>query len=224
MSQPSERVAVTCPSCSPDVETVHEVLKPGGQTTVRCTECGHVHKTRIEAENTVEKDVVVSQDGESFSTIVEVPASESVTVGEEFIAETDEAIFVVRVTSLASVVAIGGFSIQLSQGDVIRIEAVGSEIRWLLNSEVIETLSDATYSTGKPGIYFLSELTYSTNPAEFDSFACGDIFDGVLLGVKVDGTPGHAFHFERDDGSVIALVEFGGKVRAFLVGEREWTA
>jgi len=82
------------------VETVHEVLKPGGQATVRCTECGHVHKRKLPEPELVERDVIISQDGESFSTIVEVPASESVTVGEEFIAETDEAIFVVRVTSL----------------------------------------------------------------------------------------------------------------------------
>lgn len=100
MSDVSARLAVPCPSCSPDVETVHEVLKEGGQATVRCTECGHVHKTRIERQETTTKDVIVSQDGESFSAQAEVPPEESVAVGEEFVLETEEAIMVVRITSL----------------------------------------------------------------------------------------------------------------------------
>lgn len=100
MNDTVERVAVTCPSCSPELETVHEVLKPGGQTTVRCTECDHVHKTRIEKEQTVEADVVVSQDDESFSARTEVPVDERVAVGEEFVLETEEGIFTVRITDL----------------------------------------------------------------------------------------------------------------------------
>ncbi|MFC4448880.1 HVO_0476 family zinc finger protein [Halorussus aquaticus] len=101
MSETAERVAVTCPSCSPDVETVHEVLKEGnGQSTVRCTECSHVHKTTIETEEDVERDVVVSQDGESFTATAEAPPEETVAVGEEFVLETPEAIMVVRITDL----------------------------------------------------------------------------------------------------------------------------
>lgn len=100
MSDPAERIAVRCPSCSPDVETVHEVLKPGGQTTVRCTECDHVHKTKIETPETAKKDVVVSQDGESFTATVDVPVDETIAAGEEFVLETEAAIMVVRITSL----------------------------------------------------------------------------------------------------------------------------
>ncbi|WP_458190667.1 HVO_0476 family zinc finger protein [Haladaptatus sp. NG-WS-4] len=100
MSDTAERVAVACPSCSPEFETVHEVLKPGGQATVRCTECSHVHKTKIEEERTEEMDVVVSQEGESFTAKADVPIEETLAVGEEFVLETEEAIFVVRITSL----------------------------------------------------------------------------------------------------------------------------
>ncbi|MFC6836663.1 HVO_0476 family zinc finger protein [Halomarina ordinaria] len=100
MSQPGQQVAVACPACSPDVETVHEVLSPGGTPTVRCTECGHTHKTELEEERTVERDVIVSQDGESFKTRVEAPAEETVAAGEEFIVDTDEALMTVRITSL----------------------------------------------------------------------------------------------------------------------------
>ncbi|WP_336362709.1 HVO_0476 family zinc finger protein [Halalkalicoccus salilacus] len=100
MSDTATQVAVTCPSCSPDAETVHEVLKPDQQATVRCTECGHTHKTRIESERTVETDVIVSQEGESFAATVDVPVNEQVGVGEEFVLETDEAIMLVRITSI----------------------------------------------------------------------------------------------------------------------------
>ncbi|MFB6135259.1 MAG: HVO_0476 family zinc finger protein [Halobacteriaceae archaeon] len=101
MSESAERVAVPCPSCSPEFETVHEVLTTGGgHATVRCTECGHVHKERVPSETTVERDVVVSQDGESFSATVEAPPGETVARGEEFVLETEEAIFEVRITDL----------------------------------------------------------------------------------------------------------------------------
>ena len=100
MSEATERVAVACPSCAPAEPVVHEVLKPGGQTTVRCTECGHTHKTRIEEPDTVECDVIVSQDGESFATATDVPAGESLAAGEEFVLDTPEALLTVRITSL----------------------------------------------------------------------------------------------------------------------------
>jgi len=100
MSDTTERVPATCPSCSPGAETVHEVLRPGGRSTVRCTECDHVHKTRIEREQTERTDVVVSQDGESITASADVPVDEELAVGEEFILETDAAILTVRITSL----------------------------------------------------------------------------------------------------------------------------
>ena len=96
----AERVGLPCPACSPGVETVHELLAEGGRATVRCTECGHVHKTELPEPETVERDVVVSQDGESFAATVEAPAAETVAVGEEFLLETEEAILTVRITSI----------------------------------------------------------------------------------------------------------------------------
>jgi uncharacterized Zn finger protein len=99
-SDTAERVGLVCPACSPDVETVHEVLADGGRATVRCTECGHVHKEELPEQRTVEREVVVSQDGDSFSSTVEAPAAETVAVGEEFLLETEEAIMTVRITSV----------------------------------------------------------------------------------------------------------------------------
>lgn len=100
MSESGERVAAECPGCSPSVPTAHEVLKSGDQPTVRCTECGHVHKTRLERERTVERRVIVSQDDESFEAQVDAPADETVAVGEEFLLDAEEAIMTVRITSL----------------------------------------------------------------------------------------------------------------------------
>lgn len=100
MTDTAQRVAITCPACSPDLETVHEVLSPGGQATVRCGECGHVHQHRLPEERTVERKVVVSQDGESFTATTAVPADETIAVGEEFLLDTEEAIMTVRITSL----------------------------------------------------------------------------------------------------------------------------
>jgi uncharacterized Zn finger protein len=100
MTEVSERVAAVCPACSPDVETVHEVLKPGGQATVRCTECSHVHKTAVGDEAEVERRVVVSQSGESLTATVEGPPGERIQIGEEFVVDTDEALMVVRITDL----------------------------------------------------------------------------------------------------------------------------
>ena len=98
-----QRVAVRCPSCSPAAETAHEVLNHGGQATVRCGECGHVHKTSLEENPTVDRRVIVSQDDESIEARVEIPPDETLSTGDEFLVETDEAILTARITSLESV-------------------------------------------------------------------------------------------------------------------------
>ncbi|WP_424007859.1 HVO_0476 family zinc finger protein [Haloferax denitrificans] len=95
-----ERVPLSCPTCSPDEPTVHEVLKPGGHSTVRCTECSHVHKETVEIPDETEMNVVVSQDGDSVSTDVPVPVGTTIEVGDEFIVDTPEAIQLVRITGI----------------------------------------------------------------------------------------------------------------------------
>ncbi|WP_254863977.1 HVO_0476 family zinc finger protein [Halovivax gelatinilyticus] len=101
MSEIQDRLGVPCPACSPKLETVHEVLSPGeGSITVRCGECGHVHKIQPESTPEVTLDVVVSQGGESFTANVTTPEDERVEVGDEFLLETDEVLATVRVTSV----------------------------------------------------------------------------------------------------------------------------
>ncbi len=101
MTDIPDRIPTTCPSCSPDLETVHEVLSAGGgNLTVRCGECGHVHKIQPPQTREMTLDVVVSQDGESFSANVTTPAEETIETGDEFLLETEEVLATVRVTSL----------------------------------------------------------------------------------------------------------------------------
>ena len=101
MTDIPDRIPTPCPSCSPDLETVHEVLSPGsGHITVRCGECGHVHKRQPEKEREVTLDVVVSQGGDSFTANVTTPEDETIEVGDEFLLETEEVLATVRVTSL----------------------------------------------------------------------------------------------------------------------------
>lgn len=96
----AERVAVPCPGCSPEEPTAHEVLKQRGLATVRCTECGHTHKVDLSESETVERRVVVSQEGDSFSARRAAPPDETLEVGDEFLLDAEEAIMTVRVTSL----------------------------------------------------------------------------------------------------------------------------
>jgi uncharacterized Zn finger protein len=98
MSQ--SRVAVACPSCSPDAPTAHEVLKDGDPATLRCSECSHTHKSSLPEAETVERRVIVSQEGESFTTSRETAPDEQVEVGDEFLLDTPEALLQVRVTAI----------------------------------------------------------------------------------------------------------------------------
>jgi uncharacterized Zn finger protein len=94
------RVALACPSCSPDAPTAHEILKEADPATVRCGECGHTHKESLPDDETVERQVVVSQDGESFTAHYETDPDERLAVGDEFLLDAPEALMQVRVTSL----------------------------------------------------------------------------------------------------------------------------
>jgi len=122
----NRRVAVACPSCSPAAETAHEVLSRGGGATVRCSACGHVHKTTLPEESTVDRRVIVSQGEESTEATVELPPEETLAAGEEFLVETDEAILTARVTALELVE--GGRTDAASATDVKTIwtRAVGN--------------------------------------------------------------------------------------------------
>ncbi len=104
MSEVGDQVAVNCPACSPTIETLHEVLTSNGDTTVRCLECQHVHRAKIETHPpTREVRTVVSQAGDSITTTIDVPDDAVFSVGQEFVVETDEAVFSVELTDIEGV-------------------------------------------------------------------------------------------------------------------------
>lgn len=103
MYEAGERVAVVCPACSRERTTVHEVLNDGSEPTLRCLECRHVHRASVDLEpSTTTVRTVVSQGGESVTTSVEAPIDAVFEVGQEFVAETDDAVFSVEVTAIES--------------------------------------------------------------------------------------------------------------------------
>ncbi len=140
MTDAPARVGATCPSCSPAVPTEHEVLSTGGGYTVRCTECDHVHKTTID-DTTIRRDVVVSQDGDSFATDVEVPPDEPLSVGDEFVVESEAGVFVVRITSL-------------EVGEERRADAASAEdVRTIWTRDVGNVTVDATVHPPEGGAH-----------------------------------------------------------------------
>lgn len=101
MTERGDRVPTVCPGCSPDHETVHEVISTGGGITVRCRNCQHVHTTTIDSQPaTRQVRTIVSQDDESIRATIEVPTDALFEVGQEFIVESDEAIYSVRLMSI----------------------------------------------------------------------------------------------------------------------------
>lgn len=110
------RLEVTCPACSSGGPVIHEVLsheKGGGgeevyiEATVRCGNCGTVHRTDLRIPRPIEVDVVVSRGGESGKEALEMFPDEVVTVGEE--------IGGLEVTSIETE---GGRADEASAGDV----------------------------------------------------------------------------------------------------------
>lgn len=193
MSDSSERIALACPACSPERETVHEVLKPGGQATVRCTDCTHVHKSAIPDPETVERRVVVSQDDESFSSRVEAPAAETLAVGEEFLLETDEAIMTVRITSLETA---DGRQEERPAEDVETIwtRAVGN-VRVPVTSHPKSGAGDETrsFEVQVPGDYeFVVGETEELGGEEFT-------VEGIYLRDTVHGYDHEKLDFDGDD-------------------------
>lgn len=111
-----------------------------------------------------------------------------------------------------------------SSGDKIRMEIIGDEIRCYLNGQLQFKLYDSTKTGGQPYLWAYSFGGGATTIGQVDSFVCGECSLSGRDGIVVDGVPAKAFHFERDDGTVLLVISFGGKFQAFQVGDVEWTS
>lgn len=87
-------VTAACPDCGED--TIHEVLhgtagsRGGGLTldaTVRCEDCGRVHRTTVREAPHVDVPVVISHGGTSRRARVQLAEDEEVSVDEALIVE-----------------------------------------------------------------------------------------------------------------------------------------
>jgi uncharacterized Zn finger protein len=184
---PDGDVLLECPACSS--EEPHEVLKDrGGQATLRCLTCDHVHKKRVREPSTVELRVVVSQGKESFSTRTTVREDEKVRVGDEFVLESEEGIFGVEVTSIEVE----------EEGDNRRVESASADEAATVWTRVVDNV-------GVPVTLHTDDDTVSrkmTVPGDYD-FVVGEreTVDGdeFVVTAFVDRRTGDRFRVDGDD-------------------------
>ena len=77
-----------CPSC--EEHSVHEVLKGKMgkkqetlEATVKCQECGHIYTTVVREQELVRVPLIISDQGSSNRTVIELESGEELTVGNE---------------------------------------------------------------------------------------------------------------------------------------------
>ncbi|WP_406660452.1 HVO_0476 family zinc finger protein [Methanolobus sp. ZRKC3] len=81
----NDEVEVVCPSCSPKIEVMHDVLKSGQNPVVECQECGSVHPTTIERPKVVNVKVIISKRDESFTCMNRMTSEDIVRINDELI-------------------------------------------------------------------------------------------------------------------------------------------
>ncbi|MDD3042035.1 MAG: HVO_0476 family zinc finger protein [Methanosarcinaceae archaeon] len=96
-----KEIEVECPSCSPEEEVPHEVMKEGQSPVVRCIECGQVHAAIIKNPKMLKVNVVVSKREQSFTCKTELDSEAVLYVGDEMIVDDYEAdiVYPVLITS-----------------------------------------------------------------------------------------------------------------------------
>jgi uncharacterized Zn finger protein len=92
-------ISLTCPSCGEECD--HVVLDDSRNPVVRCTLCGHTHRTvPVKEEEEIPVRVIVSQEGESRACSASLEQGEYVAVGDFLAAECGEEVCGVEVTSI----------------------------------------------------------------------------------------------------------------------------
>jgi uncharacterized Zn finger protein len=83
-------IEVECPSCSPEEEVGHEVLKEGQSPTVRCLECGQVHAAKIKTPKTVSLKAIVSKVDITNTYKTELDSETVLEVDDELVVDDEE--------------------------------------------------------------------------------------------------------------------------------------
>nr|WP_091936967.1 HVO_0476 family zinc finger protein [Methanolobus profundi] len=97
-----DEIEVVCPSCSPKMSVLHDVLKSGQNTVVQCQECGNVHPAKIEKTKTFNVKVIISKGEESFTKYTQLASEDDVTIEDEIIVDDGESdeVFPILVTAI----------------------------------------------------------------------------------------------------------------------------
>ncbi|WP_407355064.1 HVO_0476 family zinc finger protein [Methanolobus sp. WCC5] len=100
----NDEIEVLCPSCSPKIAVLHDVLKSGQNTVVQCQECGNVHPAKIERTRFFNIKVIISKGDASFTRMTKLTSDDIVSVDDEIIADDGESdeVFPIIVTAIES--------------------------------------------------------------------------------------------------------------------------
>jgi uncharacterized Zn finger protein len=110
-------IEVECPSCSPEEEIGHEVLKEGQSPLVRCLECGQVHAAKIKTPKTVSVKAIVSTMDISNTYRTELDSEDVVQVDDELIVDDEETgvVYPILITALDA----GGKRVKIARAENI---------------------------------------------------------------------------------------------------------
>lgn len=113
----TKEIEVECPSCSPEEEVGHEVLKEGQSPLVRCLECGQVHVTRIKTPKSVSLKVIVSKMDVSNTYKTELDSETVLQVDDELVVDDEEKVVVIPI--LITALDAGGKRVQIAKAENI---------------------------------------------------------------------------------------------------------
>jgi uncharacterized Zn finger protein len=111
----TREIEVECPSCSPEEEVGHEVLKEGQSPLVRCLECGQVHAAKIKTPKSVTVKVIVSKMDVSNTYKTELDSETILQVDDEMVVDDEETGVVVPI--LITALDAGGKRVQVARAE-----------------------------------------------------------------------------------------------------------
>ncbi len=95
-------IEVECPSCSPQEEVGHQVLKEGPSALVSCLECGQVHSAKIKTLKGSVLKVIVSKMDISRTYKIKLDSEIVLHVDDEIVIDDEDAeiVFPIVITAL----------------------------------------------------------------------------------------------------------------------------
>lgn len=111
----TREIEVECPSCSPEEEVGHEVLKEGQSPLVRCLECGQVHAAKLKTPKSIRLKVIVSKMDISNTYRTELDSETVLQVDDELVVDDEETGVVVPI--LITALDAGGKRVRIARAE-----------------------------------------------------------------------------------------------------------